>query len=107
MAGFIDHTNPLFLNSKILKLQDLYKHSLGCYIYDNQNRLDVYSRNHTHFTRNRNMPLVPFARLRSTEQSVIRNALAEWDKIPANIRASRSKNIFKACYKTFLLNQYN
>ena len=106
MAGFIDHTNPLFFNSKILKLQDQYKHSLGCYIYDNQNLLNEYSRNHNYSTRNRDLPLVPFARLRITEQSVIRNALAEWDNIPANIRGSRSKQIFKVHYKTFLLNQY-
>ena len=106
MAGFIDHTNPLFLSSKILKLRDQYKHSLGCYMYENQNLLNIYSRNHDYFTRNRDFPLVPYARLRSTEQSVIRNALAEWENIPANIRTSRNKNIFKTHYKTYLLNQY-
>ena len=106
VAGFNDHTNPLFLNSKILKLQDQYKHSLGCYMYDNQYLLNEYSRNHNYSTRNRDLPLVPFARLRTTEQSVIRNAIAEWDKIPINIRGSRNKNIFKFHYKTFLLNQY-
>ena len=94
------------LYRKILKLKDQYKHSLGCYIYDNQNLLNEYSRNHNYSTRNRDLPLVPFARLRITEQSVIRNALAEWDNIPANIRGSRSKQIFKVHYKTFLLNQY-
>ena len=107
MAGFLDHTEILFRQCKILKLDDQFKHSLACYLYNNQNLLTEHSRTHSHFTRNRDVPLAPFARLRSTEQSVIRNALILWETIPANIKSCTTINTFKSRYKNFLLNQYS
>lgn len=32
-AGFVEHTTPLFANSNILKLTDLYNHRLGVFMY--------------------------------------------------------------------------
>ena len=61
------------------------KHSLGCYLYKNQHLIETHALNHNYFTRHRNNVIVPNARLRSTEQSVIRNALRIWDDIPAFI----------------------
>ena len=106
-AGFLDHTDPLFRQFKILKLNDQFKHSLACYLYKNQHLLTEYSRNHVYFTRNRDAPLPSFARLRSTEQSVIRNALLLWNSVPINIKNCRTINSFKLHYKIFLLNQYS
>ena len=106
LAGYIDHTDPLFHRCKILKLDDQFKHSLACYLYKNQSLLTEHSRNHPHFTRNRDAPLAPFARLRSTEQSVIRNALVTWDTVPSNIKSCRTYDSFKFKYKNFLLNRY-
>ena len=94
MAGFLDHTESLFRQCKILKLEDQFKYSLACYLYHNQNILVEFSRTHSHFTRNRDVPLAPFARLRCTEQSVIRNALILWDTIPSDIK-NTSINVFK------------
>ena len=44
MAGFLDHTEILFHQCKILKLEDQYKYSLACYLYRNQNLLTEFSR---------------------------------------------------------------
>ena len=107
MAGFLDHTDPLFLQCKILKFNDQFKLSLACYLFNNQNLLTEYSRSHPHFTRNRDVPLATLARLRSTEQSIIRNAIILWDTIPINIKTCRTFNSFKMKYKNFLLNQYS
>ena len=106
LAGYLDHTDPLFHRCKILKIDDQFKHSLACYLYKNQSLLTEHSRNHPHFTRNRDAPLAPFARLRSTEQSIIRNALVTWDTVPSNIKSCRTYDSFTFKYKIFFLNRY-
>ena len=106
-AGYLDHTETLFKSNKILKLQDLYKHSLACYVYKNPEILDQFYRNHNYNTRGRNSFLPPFERLRMTEQSVIHNAVGFWNQIPMSIKLSPSKNSFKFNLKEFLLSQYS
>ena len=107
LAGYLDHTDPLFFQNKILKLNDQYKHSLACYLYCNQELLIEYSRPHNYSTRNREVPLAPFSRLRSTEQSIVRNALIVWDSVPPNIKTCLTIKRFKFQYKNHLLNQYS
>ena len=34
-ANYLDHTEPLFFNNKVLKIPDLYKQSLGCFACSN------------------------------------------------------------------------
>ena len=106
LAGYIDHTDPLFHRCKILKLDDQFKHSLACYLFKNQYLITDHSRNHSYFTRFRDTPIAPLARLRSTEQSVIRNAILLWDTVPTNIKNCRTFGSLKLKYKNFLLNQY-
>ena len=106
-AQFRAHTDPLFFTNKILKVPDLYKHSLGCYIFKNQYLIDLNSRSHDYFTRNRNSSLIPVARLRATEQSVIRNALSVWNDIPVDIKTCRTLENFKFKFRNHLLEQYS
>ena len=105
-AGYLDHTTPLFYSNKILKIDDLYKHSLGCYIYNNQHLLIEHSRSHRYDTRGSNSLLLPRAELRSTEQSVIYNGLKIWDSLPNDIKICSTLSSFKYNYKNFLINQY-
>ena len=102
-----ENTNPLFIKNNILKITDLYKHSLGCYLYKNQHLIENHNRNHNYFTRHRDDIYVPYARLRTTEQSVIRNALMIWGDIPVNIRNCRTFTHFKIQFKKFLIDQYS
>ena len=106
-AVFPAHTEPLFRSNKILKLMDLYDHSLGCYIYDNPNLLEDFARTHKYNTRNANQFRIPIDRLRSTEQSVLHNAIRVWNNIPADVKACRTKQSFKYQYKQVLLNSYS
>ena len=106
-APFRETTNPLFIKNNILKINDLYKHSLCCYLYKNQHLIENHTRNHDYFTRHRNDIHVPNARLRSTEQSVIRNALLVWNDIPDNLRACRTFTQFKIQLKKYLIDQYS
>ena len=52
-ASYLQHTDPLFYSSKILKIRDQYKLSIGTYIYNNPTILHGYQRTHSHNTRYR------------------------------------------------------
>ena len=105
-AGILDHSTPLFYKNKILKIGDLYKHSVACYVFKNPGILDRFQQSHSYNTRYRNVLVPPRERLRSTEQSVIYNAVKIWNEVPENIKLSLSLQSFKYKYKEFLLSQY-
>ena len=105
-AGYFDSSEPLFKSHKILKFQDLYKHSLACYVFKNPDLLNSFSRTHDHNTRNRNLLLPPLERLRSTNQSVIFNGISIWNNIPDDIKVCNTLNNFKFMYRKYLLDQY-
>ena len=69
--------------------------------------IENHNRNHNYLTRHRDDIYVPYAHLRTTEQSVIRNALMIWGDIPANIRNCRTFTHFKIQFKKFLIDQYS
>lgn len=106
-ASYYAHTEPLFSKSKILKIDDLYLHSVACFAYKNQHILENYRRSHSHNTRSRHLLLPPLQRLRSTSQSVYFNMIDLWDKIPLNIRQCNTYQSFKHTYKNHLLSLYN
>ena len=105
-AGFLDHTDPLFYSNKILKVNDLYKQSIACYMYDHPNLLSAHAVTHNYNTRNRDRLVPPIEKLRSTEQSVIHKGIREWNEIPDNIKSCVTKQSFKYHYKNYLLAQY-
>ena len=105
-AGFLDHTTPLFYENKILKIEDLYKHSIACYVYSNPSILNQFQQSHSYNTRNRNLLVPPRVGLRSTEQSILYNAVKIWNGVPENIKLSLTKQSFKYNYRNYLLSQY-
>ena len=106
-AEYLDHTDPLFFYNKILKIEDMYKHSIACYTYSHPEILVNFERTHPYYTRNYDSLLTPFMRLRSTQQSVRYNAVQIWNEIPDEIKNSISKQSFKFKYKRYLLSQYD
>ena len=105
-AGYLDTTDPLFYASGILKIEDQYKHCLGVYLYKNPEIANNYRRTHNFNTRNQDNLLPPFERLRSTQQSVIYNAVSVWNTVPKNIKDCISLASYKYNYKMFLLENY-
>ena len=59
---FYFHTNDLFLDGFLLKLNDIYKFRLCSYMYNNGSLLE-YDRAHNYATRNRELLLPSFQRL--------------------------------------------
>ena len=84
--SFHAHTGPLFLIDKILKVKDIYRFSLGVYMYRNRGSID-FNRQHGYFS-------VYFA------------APSSWNSIPDHIRNSATLPIFKRRYKSFLCDSY-
>ena len=106
-SSFLEHTTPIFSRLKILKFDDLYKHSLAFYAYNHPHILNEHSRSHNYSTRNRESLIEPFHRLRSTNQSVILNTIRIWNEISEDVKQCRSYNSFKNQYKNELLKNYN
>ena len=107
LASYLDHTEPLFYNCKILKLEDLYFFSLAIYAYKNINYLDNFSRNHTYNTRNQNDLLPPFERLSRSQQSVFFNAIKVWNSLSVHLKNSPNIFSFKRHLKNMLLSKYH
>ena len=105
-ASFLAHSEPLFRESKILKICDQYKLSLATYVYKNMHILDDYHRLHPYNTRHRDNLMPPLPRLRSTEQSVLFNAVHVWNSVPQNIKECTTVGRFKCGYKRALLDSY-
>ena len=63
------HTNNLFLNSKLLKLEDIYNYQLGIFMFKNEISVS-FEHQHSYNTRNRNELLPQFNRLSLGQHSV-------------------------------------
>ena len=103
--SFLAHTGPLFLIDKILKVKDIYRFSLGVYMYRNRGSID-FNRQHGYFTRGRQLLLPTYQRLSTTQQSVFFAAPSSWNSIPDHIRNSATLPIFKRRFKSFLCDSY-
>ena len=105
-VGYLDHTNSLFFENKILKLRDIHKLQLAIYVFKLDSR-DVYLRTHDYNTRNRSNLLPSQARLTSTQKSVSFSAINFWNTLPDHIKTSHSLSIFKRSVKDFLISSYH
>ena len=105
-GGFYDNLNGLYKSASVLRIDDLFKYSLACYAYKNQNELTRFARTHRYPVRNTADLRAPMARLRSTEQSVLHNTVNLWNQLPLDLKNSSSLESFKFNYKKLLLNQY-
>ena len=83
------HTNNLFYNMNILKLNE---------IYDLQ--VDTYN------TRNRNNPIVPMHRTESGKKCIAHIGPIIWIKVPDNIKKTKTVKSFRSLMKKSLLKRY-
>ena len=105
-ANYLDHSEPLFFLNKILKLDDIYKHSIACYVFKPPEILVLHRTSHNYETRNRDRYVLPYERLRISSQSVIHNSIKVWNEIPSNIKESYTFQGFKNKFKDYLLSAY-
>lgn len=105
-ASYFSHTNILFLQGDFLKLDDMYRFSVGIYMFKNSN-LDIFYADHSYNTRNRDQANPIFQRLTLTQHSIFFNGPTIWNSIPVNIRQSSSLVMFKKQYKKHLIQLYS
>ena len=115
MCSYNAHTNPLFSESKILKLGDLYELEVGKLMYDAiRNTLPtplsfLYIPNstvHSHNTRQRHEPHVQARRSMVATNSLTHKAHGIWSATPHQIKELDTRSKFKRSLKREMLTKY-
>ena len=103
------HSNPIFANLKLLKVNDIFKLNLGTYMYKNLDKFSLNRHIHVHSTRSGFNQYIPsFQRLTLTlNQSIYYQVPANWNNIPDAIKECRSLKSFKFNYKNWILAAYD
>ena len=106
-ADYLAHSNPLFLQAKILKVQDVHKYMLGIYMYKKKLNNSLPAVQHSYNTRGSSVVPSAFQRLTVTQQSVEYSGPKLWNSLPLNVRAAPTLFSFKKALKMHLLSFYN
>ena len=114
-SNYLDHTNPIFHNFNILKLNDLYKIRCLKYIYStiflNKHKfiLDFITAqqiNHNYHTRNTDLRL-PTVRLFKFKQSLVYKSILYWNEIKNFVPLDKGINKFMKTVKKKLILGYS
>ena len=114
-ADYLAHSSKLFLNLKLLKLDDIMKFQLGTFMYKlKYNKLPsaiphmfVTNENiHSHNTRNKNGYLIPNVRTNCRKFTVSYAGPILWNSFPQKLRQLPSEVLFKRKLKYILLATY-
>lgn len=102
-SNYLDHTDPLFHRTKILKIPDIYLLQLGIYMFKLSRSEGITFPNHSYDTRHCNDALPTFQRLAACQRSLEFSGPQCWNSIPLPIKSCGSLNSFKRLYKMHLL----
>ena len=111
-TDYLAHSSKLFLNLKLLKLDDIMKFQLGTFMYKlKYNKLPnviphmfVTNENiHSHNTRNKNGYLIPSVRTNCRKFTVGYAGPILWNSFPQKLRQLPSEVMFKKKLKSILL----
>ena len=109
------HTNKLFLQNKILKIEDLYSFQLGQFMYNyNNNSLPSAFNNmfptnqsfHNYPTRRSNEFHLPLLRTLLAQNTFIYTGPHFWNSLDNDIKYTRTLNSFKSKFKSVFLQSY-
>ena len=115
-SAICSHTDPLFVDSRVLKIGDLHKFNLGqfMYNYDKETLPHVFDamfpKNqyiHSYPTRRSNEFHLPLCRTVLAQNTFIYNGPKLWNSLTDDIKESPSLNSFKKKLKSHLLKSYN
>ena len=111
-AGYIDHTNPLFKSSKIIKLFDVYKLEALKFVKQQlqlNNPVIKFNRTntvHDHNTRRNQNLRPPLPRTELERRFVKYCGCLLYNDLPNNIKDIANKDTFKINVKKNILNTY-
>ena len=104
-AQYCDHTDHLFRQFRLLKLNDIYKFNVLLYMF-NSNHDTRYSRPHHYMTRHSNLSLPTFQRLSKSQNSIHFVGPTLWDNLPDFVKCQNNNNSFKIKLKKYFISNY-
>ena len=103
---FLAHTDPLFHQTGILKIKDVYAYNCAIYAYKlNASNLLKFP-SHDFGTRNMNLSIPAYQRLSKTQKSISYSAPYMWNQVPPHIKELPTIQSFKKIFKNYLVNKY-
>ena len=112
---FLAHTDPLFFDNKVLKINDLFLYQLGLFMYDYKHNVlpavfnSMFQFNqsiHSYPTRHSGDIHLPLLRTRLAQHSYSYEGPKFWNSLPEIVKTAPFKNCFKKRLKTYLLKKY-
>ena len=103
-ADFFDHTDPLFKETKLLKIEQIFKLNCAQFIYkcyntnlfnDFRSELITHREIHNYNTRGSSQLRLPFTSLKKCQQSFFHVGINLWNEIPITIKQANSIVFFK------------
>jgi len=115
---WLEHTDPLFISLKTLKIEDIYKHQLACFMFqfhhklfpDNLIHLDFFnvgSISHRYNTRQDSESYIKNTRTVLASNTSMTQGPLLWNSLPALLTTSPSITSFKSKMKNSLIDLYN
>lgn len=103
-TDYLAHTDPLFVQSDILKIEDLHFYLLNVFIFKNKSVLPVNS--HSYHTRHLSDLIPRNRRLQLTRRSPYYSGVTKFNLLPECLKSVGSIKIFKKNLKKHYLNDY-
>ena len=114
---WLAHTDPLFKQLKTLKVQDIYSHQLGTFMFQYHHNLlpkdlsinDSFRTNksiHHHHTRQANDFHVKMSNTKLADNIISIQGALYWNSLPQSIKSCSSVPSFKSNSKKILINTY-
>ena len=110
-SGYLDPTEHIFNNLKLLKFKQIYDLNCAKFMYQCYNNKNYYYFKdklitngdiHNYETRNRDLLRKPFGRLQQFKNSFINNGIDLWNILPDNTKEAPTRDIFKNRIKTLM-----
>ena len=106
-SDFLAHTNPLFHQTKILKIKDIHRYLLCIYMYSlKQGNDGMFDSVHEYHTRQGGDAQITYQRLTLTQHSLSFAAPQAWNSLPRRLRECDSYMLFKTQLKAHFVNAY-
>ena len=104
-SSYLAHTNPLFLEHKVLKLNDVTFYFTWVYMYKKSDRYDRVG-NHSYNTRNAQNLRENYHRLNTSQRSLDRIGPSYWNQLPSDLKNSNKISSFKNNLKNYIISKY-
>lgn len=104
--SYLEHTTPLFKQTKILKVVDIHVYLKAIWIFKQRSTHSLPLTQHEHYTRNRDDLPANFQRLTGTQRSISYSGPQIWNSLPLGIRNLQTEKAFKNKLKDYLISFY-